>query len=461
MYAPYLYNRNADQPTTEMDAVCYNTTEESEVVWKVDAATQYEGSKEGIQCGSNFKADASTQYIDTFKADASTQYVDAFKADASTQYGNTFKADASTQYVDTFKVDAITQYVERFKVDSSIQCSVDVVSEPTQTDTAAVHQIIQTDELDEDDSKVTPFRIEQIKDNDTLVNFYTGFPSYLHLLTCFHFLGPAVTALSYDPNKNVEDSTKVCGMGRHHILTAINEFFLTLCRLRLGLLEQDLAIRFQVSQPTVSRIVMAWINLLYVKFKEVPIWPSREAINEFMPITFRMLYPKTRCIIDATEIFIQMPSNPAAQQLTFSNYKNHNTLKALIAITPSGAVCFVSDLFSGNISDKRLVAESGFLKLLEVGDSVMADRGFLIEDILPPGITMNVPPLLNETGQLTDDEWTRTRRIASVRIHVERAIERIKNYQVLRNVSNNMHNSINQIFFVCAMLTNFLPPLVS
>ena len=180
-----------------------------------------------------------------------------------------------------------------------------------------------------------------------------------------------------------------------------------------------------------------------------------------MPITFRMLYPKTRCIIDATEIFIQMPSNPTAQQLTFSNYKNHNTLKALVAITPSGAVCFVSDLFSGNISDKRLVAESGFLKLLEVGNSVVADRGFLIEDILPPGITMNVPPLLNETGQLTDNEWTRTRRIASVCIHVERAIERIKNYQVLHNVSNNMHNSINQIFFVCAMLTNFLPPLVS
>ena len=90
-----------------------------------------------------------------------------------------------------------------------------------------------------------------------------------------------------------------------------------------------------------------------------------------------------------------------------------------------------------------------------MGDSVMADRGFLIEDILPPGNTMNAPPLLNKTGQLTDNERTRTRRIASVRIHVERAIERIKNYQVLHNVSNNMHNSINQIFFVYAMLTNF------
>ena len=136
-------------------------------------------------------------------------------------------------------------------------------------------------------------------------------------------------------------------------------------------------------------------------------------------------------------------------------------MKALIAIIPSGAVCFVSDLFSGNISDKRLVAESGLLKLLEVGDSIMADRGFLIDDMLPPGILLNVPPMLNETGQLTEDERARTRRIASVHIHVERAIKRIKNYRILHDIPNNMHNSVNKIFFVCAMLTNFLPPLVS
>ena len=37
----------------------------------------------------------------------------------------------------------------------------------------------------------------------------------------------------------------------------------------------------------------------------------------------------------------QTPSNPQAQQLTFSSYINHNTLKALVAITPSGGISFV------------------------------------------------------------------------------------------------------------------------
>ena len=154
-----------------------------------------------------------------------------------------------------------------------------------------------------------------------------------------------------------------------------------------------------------------------------------------------------------------MPSNPTAQQLTFSNYKNRNTLKSLIGITPSGAVCFVSDLYGGNIFDKKLTAECGILKLLESGDAIMADRGFTIEDILPAGVTLNVPPRLNESGQLTENERSTT-RIASIRIHVERAIEWIKNYQILHNIPNTIHNSVNQTFFVCAILTNFLPPLV-
>ena len=132
----------------------------------------------------------------------------------------------------------------------------------------------------------------------------------------------------------------------------------------------------------------------------------------------------------------------------------------MVGITPSGAVCFISDLYGGNISDKKLTSECGFLKLLEPGDSIMADRGFNIQDILPPAVSLNVPPRLNELGQLTESERTITRRIASVRIHVERAIERIKNYQILHSIPNSMHNNVNQVFFVCAILTNFLPPLV-
>ena len=63
--------------------------------------------------------------------------------------------------------------------------------------------------------------------------------------------------------------------------------------------------------------------------------------------------------------FLQKPQNPTAQQLTFSSYKNSNIFKASIVISPSGALCFISDLYGGNISDKRLTSECGILEYLK------------------------------------------------------------------------------------------------
>ena len=52
-----------------------------------------------------------------------------------------------------------------------------------------------------------------------------------------------------------------------------------------------------------------------------------------------------------------------------------------------------------------------------------------------------------------------TRRIASVRIHVERAMERIKNYIFDKDIPSSSTDLANQIFFVCSVLSNFWPPL--
>ena len=101
-------------------------------------------------------------------------------------------------------------------------------------------------------------------------------------------------------------------------------------------------------------------------------------------------------------------------------------MKTLIAVTPSGAVSFVSNLYGGSISDRKLTEKSGLLNMLEPGDSVMADRGFTIADMLDiRGVALNIPPTKTQ-HQFTQRELTVTRRIANLRIHVERAIGRIK-----------------------------------
>ena len=128
------------------------------------------------------------------------------------------------------------------------------------------------------------------------------------------------------------------------------------------------------------------------------------------------------------------PALPELQQITFSNNKNHNTYKGLIGISPSGTVTFISDLYFGSISDKELTRRCGFLNLLEPGDSVMADRGFDIKDDLDIlGVKLNIPPFLRGKQQLDEKELIETRRIATLRIHVERAMEQLKNFHNYEN----------------------------
>jgi len=55
-----------------------------------------------------------------------------------------------------------------------------------------------------------------------------------------------------------------------------------------------------------------------------------------------------------------------------------------------------------------------------------------------------------------------TRKIAHLRIHVERAIGRVKDFRILQHtLPATMWDSINEVIYVCCMLTNLGPPLVA
>ncbi|XP_062614631.1 uncharacterized protein LOC134276384 [Saccostrea cucullata] len=89
--------------------------------------------------------------------------------------------------------------------------------------------------------------------------------------------------------------------------------------------------------------------------------------------------------------------------------------------------------FEGSISDKDIVIKSGFLDHLENGDVIMADRGFVIDDLLMTrGAKLVLPPFLGGRAKLSAQEEASTKDIAKHRIHVERTIERMKKFRILQ-----------------------------
>jgi len=320
------------------------------------------------------------------------------------------------------------------------------------------------------------FGIEAVQESDKDVHYYAGLPSTAVFFRLLEYLSPdgkrsnvvyRATAQKWikegmepgDAEWREEDSQ----FGRPANLGQADELFLMLVRLRLDLKEYDLAKRFEISPSSVSRTFTTWVNYCYLRLGSLSCWPSRDIIRDTMPAIFKEQYPKTTAILDATEIKVHTPSSLLLQSQTYSSYKTTNTFKALLAVSPAGHVIFASSLYTGSISDVQLVNRSGFLGLLQEGDEVMADRGFTIEDLLTPlGVGLNIPPFLGKRQQLDGTEVVETQQIASLRIHVERAIRRVKEFDILAGVMPaTLAGSANQIWTICCLLTNLQNPLIS
>ena len=309
------------------------------------------------------------------------------------------------------------------------------------------------------------FSIHRFSEKATKVKFYTGFKSMSMFMACYRYLEADARSMRlWRGGKTRTDGERQgAKTGPAPALDYEEQFFFVCVRLKMGLLLEDLSDRLRVSVSTLSRYFTSWINLMYWKFDDLLVWPSRRRIDRNMPDCFKTHYPSTRIIIDCTEFFIERPSCLAIQSSTFSSYKNHNTVKSLVGITPDGTISFVSEAYEGSISDREVVIDSGVVNKLAHGDSVMADKGFDIQDLLVAnGVRLNIPPFMNSAQRMLPQDIMKTKSIAAVRVHVERAIGRVKQFSLLDGViDNNLFDLLEQMIFVAAMLCNFQPTLIA
>ncbi|XP_059360525.1 uncharacterized protein LOC132098424 isoform X2 [Carassius carassius] len=276
--------------------------------------------------------------------------------------------------------------------------------------------------------------------NDYDSNLYTGLP-----LHTFHTL---VAVLR--PHENLAYQTEI-----------EQQILLTLMKLKLNLLIEDLAIRFHISVSQVSKIISFWIDTMAAVLKELIPWLPKETIRATTPEAYKQHYPNVTCILDCSESEVQRPGNLDSRSESYSHYYACNTIKYLVAIAPCGLVMFISAAYGGRCSDKFITCDSGILEYLHPGDEVMVDRGFLIRDLLfERKVNMIIPHFANKM-QLTEEKVTCSRRIANVRIHVERAIRRLKVYKVLsQTLPITLMPKIDKILRICAALVNLRGDLI-
>ena len=289
-------------------------------------------------------------------------------------------------------------------------------------------------------------RFEHFRNSDKKIRYYTGLPNagtFLWLLSMFSNF-----SFNYYGGRQVS------------ILSREDQLFLFLMKLNLNIGHEMLSDWFRVSRGTITSVFHTWLDALHrvVFLGFMKVVPSREANAGSMPECFKS-YPNCRMVLDCTEVTVDIPGKMEMHNVVYSHYKHRTTLKGLVGVAPNGTVTFASKLYPGSTSDKAIVKDCGVLDCFVPGDCILADKGFLIADLLPPGVTVNIPPFLT-TPQFTLQQIEKTESIAKARIHVERANERIKCFKILNHIKHMSVADASKIFQVCCALTNFKTYLI-
>ena len=192
-------------------------------------------------------------------------------------------------------------------------------------------------------------------------------------------------------------------------------------KIRLRLLNEDIADRFKASCTLISQIFSTWVRATAkVLSCMIKVW-DLDTVNTLKPKKFKS--QKLHSIADATEIFIQTPKDHLLQHLTWSNCKHHNTLKVLVVIAPSSDIMFISLAYPGSISDKEITKQPGYLDMMEPYTELMVNKGFNISnECVAKRIYVVVPPEKRGSSQMLPSEVTKTNKIAKTRILVEQII---------------------------------------
>jgi len=218
------------------------------------------------------------------------------------------------------------------------------------------------------------------------------------------------------------DRQRALGGGAKRKLAPAQEVLLVLIYLRHNVAHEAVGARFSVSADLSENLFHEIVPLLRELF------PANRFEAEQR---FRRTGPSLeveqidRLLIDSFETAIPRPSNKDRQKRFYSGKKKRHTLKTQVVSDTHGEVLDVDAGHRGPISDKKLY-EMSQVKEQFPQAAKQADLGYLGID----GI--ETPHRKPRGGQLTEAQREENRQLASVRVHVEHGIRRLKAFKIVR-----------------------------
>ncbi|XP_075543585.1 uncharacterized protein LOC142578054 [Dermacentor variabilis] len=285
--------------------------------------------------------------------------------------------------------------------------------------------------------------LAELLSTDNAVRAFTGVQS----VKTFHSICSEVAAIDNNSSE----------------VSVLERVALVLVRLKTCLPFHCLGALFNISKATVHRLFYCTLCSLAAVLECAIPWSTTEEIQKNMPLCFSD-FSEVRVILDCTEVEVEKSHCASCRILTYSPYKGTHTAKVLVGVSPAGLITFVSSAFGGRASDKACVEKSEVLqKLTSFQDDVMVDKGFNIDDICTKlGLGIIQPPFLRSQQQFSAADASKTLKIARARVHVERAIQRMKVFKVLKGpVPWEMTGAPDQIFTVIAGIVNLSTPILS
>jgi len=246
-------------------------------------------------------------------------------------------------------------------------------------------------------------------------------------------------------------------------VTVENRLFLFLMRVKLGFNFSALSCLYSIDRRTASRIFYEVLESIHKATANWVFWPDVSIIKSTLPQAFHADYPNCRAIIDCFEVRLnETPQTVEQRVLYYSNYKSGYTVKYLIAIAPNGFISFLSKGYGGRSSDGFITVDSKLVDLIEPDDLILADKGFpkILNTMLGNRNAVLVMPPRVESPQLSAEDVGECFKVASVRVHVERAIQRIRLFNILRNVNSETMQYIDPLVHFCCVLVNLQSPIL-